>query len=40
MVVGEIGREKGRRVVSESIRDRKRGRDLGMDRERKSFKLI
>ena len=27
--VGEIGREKGRKVVSGSIRDRKRGRDLG-----------
>ena len=34
--VGEIGREKGRKVVSGSIRDRKRGRDLGGDRKRKS----
>ena len=39
MVVGEIGREKGRRVVSESIMDRKRGRALGRDMERKSFRL-
>ena len=29
MEVGEIGREKGRRVVSEIIRDRKRGRERG-----------